>query len=89
MKWDKHIDNIVNKTQYLVSIFYQLRKMMSKNQLLQLYCSLFDSTATYGVIGWVGLCETTYIYTPLQRLQGKILKIIGVDQNSKSVHQGR
>ena len=57
--------------------------MMTKSQLLQLYYGLFNSIATYGVIGWDGLYETTYI--PLQRLQGKILKIIGVDHNSKSV----
>ena len=60
--------------------------MMTKSQLLQLYYGLFNSIATYGVIGWDGLYETTYI--PLQRLQGKILKIIGeqiIDHNSKSV----
>ena len=55
IKWDIHIDKIIKKTKYLVYIFFRLKFILSKNQLLQLYYGLFHSNAVRGIIGWGGL----------------------------------
>ena len=78
MKWNLHIANIVKKTKYLVYVFYKLREIMSKKQLLQIYYGLFHSTAVYGITGWGGLYDTAL--APLASLQETILKIIGVKE---------
>lgn len=78
IKWDVHINNIVKKTKYLVYVFYRLRSILSRKQLLQIYYGLFHSTALYGIIGWGGLYDTSL--GPLQRLQNHLLKIIDVGE---------
>ena len=48
IKWNVHINKIVNKLKYLVYVFYRLKYVLSKNQLLQIYYGLFHSVAVYG-----------------------------------------
>lgn len=79
IKWDKHVQNIVNKTKYLVYIFYKLKQVLSKRQLLQIYYGLFHSVATYGIIGWGGIYNTHF--DSLCRLQNKLCKIIGLEED--------
>lgn len=82
IKWDVHIKNIVNKSKYLVYVFWRLKKILSKNQLLQLYYGLFNSIAVYGIIGWGGIYETAL--QPLIKLQKRLLNTIGIsDQDEK------
>lgn len=76
MKWDLHVDSIVKKTKYLVYVFHRLEKVLSKNQLLQVYYGLFNSIAVYGIIGWGGLYEVSL--SPLRRLQQRIFRVVGV-----------
>lgn len=78
IKWNIHVNKIVNKTKYLVYIFYRLKHILSKKQLLQIYYGLFHSVAVYGIIGWGGLYDASL--DPLDRLQKQILKIIGISE---------
>lgn len=74
MKWKEHIDYIINKTKYLVYVFYKLAKTMSSDTLLLIYYAFFHSIATYGIIAW-GSAYANCL-NQLQALQNKILKII-------------
>lgn len=81
IKWDVHISNIVKRTKYLVYVFYKLKYILTKKQLLSLYYGLFHSVAVYAIIGWGGVYKTSF--EPLDRLQQRIFKTIGVkDQDS-------
>ena len=79
MKWDVHIHKIVKKNKVLSLLFYRLRQLISKKQLLQLYYGLFHSVAVYGLIRWGGFYQTP-LY-PLKRLQNCIFKLIGVTEH--------
>lgn len=81
MKWDIHIRNIVSKTKYLVYVFYRLKKVMTTRQLIKIYYGLFNSIAVYGIIGWGGLYNSAL--EPLNRLQKKIVNVIGVKEEDK------
>lgn len=74
MKWDKHIEYIINKTKYLVYVFYKLAKTMSMDTLLMIYHAFFNSIAAYGIIAWGGAYSNSL--NQLQALQNRILKII-------------
>lgn len=81
IRWNVHISKIVNRTKYLVYVFYRLKKILSKKQLLQIYYGLFHSVAVYGIIGWGGLYDSAL--NPLSKLQMQIFKIIGIKQNDQ------
>ena len=49
--------------------------------MIQIYYGLFNSIATYGLIGWGGLYKSAL--DPLDRLQEKIIEIIGVSDQEK------
>lgn len=82
LSWDLHVQKIVNKTKYLVFIFYKLSKIMQRKTLMIIYYSLFHSILSYGIIAWGGAYMNQRVL--LQNLQNKILKII--DKN-KSVNE--
>ena len=60
-------------------MFYKLKFVLTKQQLLQIYYGLFHSVAVYGIIGWGGLYNN--IFDPLDRLQQRISKTIGISEN--------
>lgn len=74
MKWDKQMLHIINKTKYCFYTFYQLKKIMSINQLLMVYHALVHSIITYGIIGWGGAYDN--VNDKIQGLQTRMLKII-------------
>ena len=74
VKWDKHINSIINKTKYLTYVFYKLAKIMSTNTLFLIYYAFFHSVITYGIIAWGGAYNNQVKI--LQNLQNRILKII-------------
>ena len=59
-------------------MFYKLKFVLTKQQLLQIYYGLFHSVAVYGIIGWEGLYNNTF--DPLDRLQQRILKTKGISE---------
>lgn len=74
MKWDKHINYLINKTKYLLFVFYKLAKIMTDDTLRMIYYALFHSVTCYGIIAWGG--AYTNNLGLLQRLQNRMLKII-------------
>jgi len=42
MKWDKHIEYIINKTKYLIFVLTKLAKFMQTSTLMLIY-ALFQS----------------------------------------------
>lgn len=77
MRWENHILYIVNKTKYLIFLFYKFSKIMLPETLLMVYYAFFHSIINYGIIAWGG-CLPSH-KTMLQRLQSKLLKIIFKD----------
>ena len=73
MKWDVHIQYIVNKTKYLTFVFPRLAKIMQPKTLLLIYYALFNSIISYGIIAWGAYKGSSKI---LQNLQNKLFKII-------------
>ena len=79
LKWDIHIEQILKNTKYLVFIFRKLSKIMQQKTLMIIYYALFHSILSYGIIAWGGAYPTQIIL--LQRLQYKLLKIIGKNRS--------
>lgn len=74
MKWNKHVNHVINKTKYLIYVFANFAKIMDSSTLLMLYHALFHSVATYGIIAWGGAYQNSI--GMLQSLQSKLLRII-------------
>lgn len=74
MRWCEHIEQLNNKTKYLIFTFAKLKKFMDINTLMKVYYAFFHSTMNYGIIAWGGAYKTTII--PLQNTQTRILKTI-------------
>ena len=81
LKWDVYINDTVKKLKYLVYVFYKLRQMLTRKQLLQIYFGIFNSVAVYGIIGWGGIYNSNF--DQLDRLQKRILKIIGISDDAQ------
>lgn len=78
LKWNKHIENILKKTKYLIFLFKKLTKFMNINTLKMVYHALVHSIITYGIIAWGG---AYFNYKNLlQSFQNNILKIIDKKQ---------
>lgn len=78
LRWDKHIEFILNKTKYLLFIFYKLSSYMNTDTLRMLYFAFFHSIATYGNVAWGGAYNNNLQL--LQRFQNKLLKIVNKNQ---------
>ena len=74
MKWDAHIQYIINKTEYLIYIFAKIKKYLDTNSLTVIYYAFFHSYINYGIIAWGGVYKDNM--TRLQNIQTRILKII-------------
>lgn len=90
MQWKNHIEYIINKTKYLIFIFYKISKLMTTETLRMIYYALFHSVITYGIIAWGGAYAKNLIL--LQNHQNRILKIINknnfiVDKNPLNIKQ--
>ena len=74
MKWDKHIEYILNKTKYLIYIFAKIKKSMDTKTLMTIYYAFFHSLINYGIIDWGGAYNNNL--TLLQKIETRILKFI-------------
>ena len=73
MKWDKHIEYIMNRTKYLIYIFEKTEKYMDTKTLMTIY-AFFHSLINYGIMAW-GRANNNNV-TLLQKIQTRILKLI-------------
>ena len=74
MKWDKHIQYIINKTKYLIYVFAIIKKYMDTKSLTVMYYAFFHSYINYDKITCGGVYKDNM--TRLQNIQTRILKII-------------
>ena len=56
-----------------------MKKILNYTQLKPIYYAIFNSTNTYGIVGW-GAVYKTYL-KKLQKLQNRVLKIINPENN--------
>lgn len=74
LRWSEHTSYITNKIRKLIYKFYQLRDIMSKKTILNIYKSLVESILRYGLIIWGGAYENSL--NSIKIIQKIILKII-------------
>ena len=75
LKWDKHIEYILNKTKYLPFLMHKLSKIMNIETLRLIYYAFFHSLINYGIVSWGGGAYSNYLGL-LQNLRNRLLKII-------------
>lgn len=73
MKWDKHIDYILNKMKYLIYIFHKLAKILSSVTLMMIYYAFFHGI-NFGITAWGGAYSD--FLRLLQNHQNKLLNIV-------------
>ena len=74
MKWDRHIQYTINRTKYLIYIFYKISKYMSAETMRMIYYIFYHSIISYGITAWGGAYKTTI--NPLLNFLKRILKIV-------------
>ena len=74
LKWNRRVESIVNRTKYLVYVFYKLAKILSIKILLLIYYAYFNGIMNHSIQAW-GSASISVLY-PLQSLQNKLLEII-------------
>lgn len=85
LKWDYHINYLLKRTKYLIHVFYKLKNLLDKNNLLAIYYALMHSTLTYGIISWGGAYYNNI--DKITRVQKKALKIMKCRSGVLSVPQ--
>ena len=50
LRWDVQVDKATKRLNYLIYVFYKLKKCMNVNNLRMLYYALFHSILIYGII---------------------------------------
>lgn len=90
MRWDKHVEYLLNKTRYLLFVFRKLSNYMITDTLRMLYYAFFHSIISYGIIAWGGV-YSNYLNL-LQSFQNKLLKIVNkdrfiIDKNPLNIRQ--
>lgn len=74
LRWSEHVDYLVKRLRRLIHKFYQLRDILSKQNLYMVYDALAESVLRYCIIIWGGLYENKIKI--LQTMQNTLLKII-------------
>lgn len=69
LNWNLQIQKTINKTRYLIFLFYKMKSSLITSHLLSIYYALFWSAATYGIIAWGGTCAKSI--NPLTCIQKK------------------
>lgn len=73
LKWDVHIDKLINKLRYYLYIMYKL-KYLPQKILLSIYYANVYSLLNYGIIIWGGAYSTEL--TTMRSLQSKFIKLL-------------
>ena len=74
LKWNHHIEYVVNKIRKMFYKFYLLRAWLPRRSLLGIYRALVESVLSYGIVVWGRTTQT--VSQPLLIAQKKILKIL-------------
>ena len=74
LHWDKHANELTLKLRKLIYKFIQLRRVMSPDNIKNVYYALAESIISYGILVWGGT-NNTYIL-PVIKVQKLILRIL-------------
>lgn len=74
LRWNEHVNSITKKVRYITFKFYQLRYILNKKCLLDVYDALVESVIRYCIIIWGGLFNN--VLKNLQTTQNTTLKVI-------------
>lgn len=64
LTWNKHIEYLINKTKYLVYIFYKMSKLLQSDLLKMLH------------FAFLCLVKQPPVTAEIERLQNRVLKIV-------------
>ncbi|KAL1447804.1 hypothetical protein WDU94_013891 [Cyamophila willieti] len=78
LKWTEHAKKINKKLRHLMYIFNNLKRVISKSFLKQMYYALAQSLLQYCLVAWGGAYAN--VTTPLQRTQNILLRIMYTEQ---------
>lgn len=74
MRFEAHVQRIVNKTKYLIYVFRRLRGVVDSKTLAMVYHALFLSNVSYGILAWGGAYDN--VMGRIQSVQNRLLRII-------------
>lgn len=74
LTWHLHAENIMNRIRKLIWTFKNLRHVLTKTTLNQVYISLAQSVITYAIPVWGGATKTKFL--ELERAQRALLKVM-------------
>lgn len=74
LKWKSHVKYITNKLRYILHKFYFIKRVISRDFLLQLYHSWVNSIVSYGIAAWGG--DYLENIKPIIKIQNKIIKFL-------------
>ena len=52
LRWDVHVQSVINKTRYLLYIFRKISTFMSNKTMMIIYYTLYHSITNYGIVAW-------------------------------------
>ena len=74
LTWNLHINEICNKLKRLFHIFYNIRHLLSKDNIKTIYYALIYSRIKYGISVYGQACNTKL--KRIQKLQNQLLKVL-------------
>ena len=74
LTWNNHINEICNKLKRLFHIFYNIRHLLSKDNIKTIYYALIYSRIKYGISVYGQACNTKL--KRIQKLQNQLLKVL-------------
>jgi hypothetical protein len=79
LRWEQHINKLVNKTKYLIFVFGRLRDVVDLATLRMMYFALSINNVNYGILAWGGAYDRSFL--KLQKVQNKLLKMLKLTDN--------
>lgn len=74
IKWKEQIQQTITRIRKLFYVFINIRNLLSKNIIRNIYCALAQSLLQYAIVGWGGAFKVHI--SPLEVAQRKLIKII-------------
>ena len=74
LTWNNHINELCNKLKRLFHIFYNIRHLLSKDNIKTIYYALIYSRIKYGISVYGQACNTKM--KRIQKLQNQLLKVL-------------
>jgi hypothetical protein len=76
LKWDRHINALINKLNSLIPLFYQIKNIVPLNKKIIIYNSLATSQINYGIELYTSTHTPKKWLDILQKTQNRLIKIL-------------